>query len=453
MHRYQRHDAGLGDRGALGREHGRVRRSVARGAGKRHGRVPARHADETARHVDETVRQCVPMRRPPAERLARAPGARHRGSGMLAMLSGVDPHDTDAAALGLEDSDFAQDGSVVHGGEAWGSGALAQTGEPWDVGGEEDEGIPRRVAAAGRRRPSRGPAARSEATDDDPWAGYGILTPIDATRAAPSPVRRASREAWSDGSDDIGDADDAAYGSGDVPWDEGADASGVAGDAPWNADGGGAVGGAVGGAAEAPWNVEDGNGDAMGKPHRGFRGTARDVPAGPARTDGRREVRDAPRFEISQGACASIIFVLVVALCASLTLLVQQGNKLEAIAGEGSSWNGAASSGGSASGAVSATMGPSAGAAVDSGSQTPNAAGTATAAAPASSAAAQPALVNINTATSEQLQTIKGVGPATAQKIIDYRTRHGPYSSVDELLNVPGIGAKTLARIRGEVTV
>ncbi|HWK28180.1 MAG TPA: ComEA family DNA-binding protein [Solirubrobacter sp.] len=61
--------------------------------------------------------------------------------------------------------------------------------------------------------------------------------------------------------------------------------------------------------------------------------------------------------------------------------------------------------------------------------------------------------VNLNTATLEQLQTLDGVGPATAQKIFDYRTEHNGFGSVDELDQVPGIGEKRLAALRERVRV
>jgi competence protein ComEA len=73
-------------------------------------------------------------------------------------------------------------------------------------------------------------------------------------------------------------------------------------------------------------------------------------------------------------------------------------------------------------------------------------AGVAGAAAPA-----QP--INLNTATLEQLDTLDGVGPATAQKILDYRQAHGGFSSVDELDQVPGIGEKRLAALREHLRV
>ncbi len=76
-------------------------------------------------------------------------------------------------------------------------------------------------------------------------------------------------------------------------------------------------------------------------------------------------------------------------------------------------------------------------------------------AASASAAAPDPAgaLVNINTATSEQLDTLPGVGPVTAQKILDWRGANGAFSSVDELLEVDGIGEKTLADLAPHVTL
>jgi competence protein ComEA len=59
--------------------------------------------------------------------------------------------------------------------------------------------------------------------------------------------------------------------------------------------------------------------------------------------------------------------------------------------------------------------------------------------------------VSLGSATPEQLQTLDGVGPATAQKIVAYRTEHGGFRSVDDLANVPGIGPKKLAAIKPHV--
>ena len=58
------------------------------------------------------------------------------------------------------------------------------------------------------------------------------------------------------------------------------------------------------------------------------------------------------------------------------------------------------------------------------------------------------ASVDINTATEAELDVLPGVGPATARKIIEYRTANGGFQSVDELEQVKGIGPKKLADIR-----
>lgn len=61
--------------------------------------------------------------------------------------------------------------------------------------------------------------------------------------------------------------------------------------------------------------------------------------------------------------------------------------------------------------------------------------------------------IDLNTATLAQLDTLDGVGPATAQKILEYRQQHGGFGSVEELGQVSGIGPKRLAAIREHVRV
>lgn len=59
--------------------------------------------------------------------------------------------------------------------------------------------------------------------------------------------------------------------------------------------------------------------------------------------------------------------------------------------------------------------------------------------------------LDLNTATAEELDALPGVGPVTAQKIIAYRTAHGPFHAVTELEGVPGIGPAKLAQLKGLV--
>ena len=61
--------------------------------------------------------------------------------------------------------------------------------------------------------------------------------------------------------------------------------------------------------------------------------------------------------------------------------------------------------------------------------------------------------VNLNTANSEQLQQVPGIGPATAGKILQMRRTYGPFKSVDDLLAIRGLGAKRLEKMRKYLTV
>jgi len=57
--------------------------------------------------------------------------------------------------------------------------------------------------------------------------------------------------------------------------------------------------------------------------------------------------------------------------------------------------------------------------------------------------AGDPAKVNINTASADELAQLKGVGAKYAAKIVEYREKNGPFKSPEDLINVPGIGSKT----------
>lgn len=72
--------------------------------------------------------------------------------------------------------------------------------------------------------------------------------------------------------------------------------------------------------------------------------------------------------------------------------------------------------------------------------------------APTRTASAQP-LININTATVEELQKLPRVGPALAQRIVAYREMYGPFQTPEDLMQVPGIGEGIFAAIRDYITV
>ena len=83
----------------------------------------------------------------------------------------------------------------------------------------------------------------------------------------------------------------------------------------------------------------------------------------------------------------------------------------------------------------------------------PRAAQASGSAAGASSSDSAQSKVNVNTADQAALETLPGIGPTLAQRIIDYREQHGPFATVRDLVKVSGIGEKTLANLEPYVTV
>lgn len=61
------------------------------------------------------------------------------------------------------------------------------------------------------------------------------------------------------------------------------------------------------------------------------------------------------------------------------------------------------------------------------------------------------AAVDVNSASAQQLEAVKGIGPAKARAIVDYRNKNGPFKSLDDLRNVDGIGAKSLEKMKPEL--
>lgn len=70
----------------------------------------------------------------------------------------------------------------------------------------------------------------------------------------------------------------------------------------------------------------------------------------------------------------------------------------------------------------------------------------------AAARAAEPRLVNVNTATTAELVALKGIGEVKAKAIVDYREKNGPFKTVDDLKLVRGIGDKLLEDLRPQVT-
>ncbi|MDY6910706.1 MAG: ComEA family DNA-binding protein [Thermodesulfobacteriota bacterium] len=72
---------------------------------------------------------------------------------------------------------------------------------------------------------------------------------------------------------------------------------------------------------------------------------------------------------------------------------------------------------------------------------------------PESAAPEGKSLININSASAEELQELPGIGPVIAAKIVEYRTANGPFQSLDDLKNVQGIGDKKFDAIKAMITI
>ncbi|WP_161522174.1 ComEA family DNA-binding protein [Bifidobacterium aemilianum] len=177
--------------------------------------------------------------------------------------------------------------------------------------------------------------------------------------------------------------------------------------------------------------------------------------------------RHTPRLALRPIHALIAILVLVAALCASLTLLVQQSLNYAALdshTAASASRAGKKERAGrqdqqTASGKQGqADVGQAGGQRAGEPSKEGNPAGQEDRQAgedPSGSQSTQSAdaRIDLNTATVDQLTTIKGVGPVMASRIVQYRQRIGRFTSVDQLLEVDGIGAKTLDKLRPQTRV
>ena len=68
--------------------------------------------------------------------------------------------------------------------------------------------------------------------------------------------------------------------------------------------------------------------------------------------------------------------------------------------------------------------------------------------------AAKPStIINLNTATVAELETLPGIGAKVATRIVEYRTKKGPFRKIEELMNVQGVGEKSFLKLRPQLTV
>ena len=163
-------------------------------------------------------------------------------------------------------------------------------------------------------------------------------------------------------------------------------------------------------------------------------------------TEQDRPKRDRPRLVFQPIHAVIAILTLSCALCASLTMLIQQAVHYSALQQSQITQSEQSKANGTEKDKTASTQTtPSQQPSTEPDSQSEPTSGPAEPADPADG------LLNINTAGSDELQTLKGVGPVTAQRIIDYRNQIGRFDNVDQLLEVKGIGEKTRAKFRDQV--
>ena len=175
--------------------------------------------------------------------------------------------------------------------------------------------------------------------------------------------------------------------------------------------------------------------------------------------DESQAAHSAPRLAVKPVHTLIALLILLAALSTSLTLLLQQTVNIAQVSGSQPTEQSmtqspddgqAGEGGGQADQDVQSTdSGENASSEQTSGSQDSAQSTNSPGATPDST----DTRIDLNTASVEELQTLSGVGPVMSQRIIDHRTQIGGYTSVDELLDVKGIGTKTLENLRPMVKV
>lgn len=174
-----------------------------------------------------------------------------------------------------------------------------------------------------------------------------------------------------------------------------------------------------------------------------------------------RRIRTQPRTRFTLRHMLTAILILMAALCASLTLLVLQGVNMAALQDSMTADSPSQSADASAEPEGNRTGGssngdetePSDSTAGDDDSAQSSESETTDGAEPSTTVVPDDGLIDLNTADAQELDTLPGVGPAIAQRILDHRASIGRFTSVDQLLDVKGIGMKTLDKMRAQVTV
>ena len=161
--------------------------------------------------------------------------------------------------------------------------------------------------------------------------------------------------------------------------------------------------------------------------------------------EGERPKRDRPRLAFRPFHALMAILTLSCALCASLTMLVQQTIHYSELQHSRSQIRSQAQQQPQQAPQTEQTPAPQENGPTQDASTPDSHDG--------QDGAQQSNQLDLNTADLGELQTLKGVGPVTAQRILDYRTQIGRFDNVDQLLEVKGIGSKTLAKFRDQVCV
>lgn len=172
-----------------------------------------------------------------------------------------------------------------------------------------------------------------------------------------------------------------------------------------------------------------------------------------------RNIKSSPRFHMKPVHTLAIMFVLVVALCASLTMLISQSLTYQRVQNSQSeslqkiednadyskrSFDDLEDSNSKKNNENSES---------DYGNENSDNSESNESSEVSESNKSGTLRININTATVDQLQSLKGIGPKTAARIIAHRKRVGGFKSLEDLLQIKGIGPKTLNKFRGNVEV